>query len=89
MDPELSIDLILTSLSDSFAHFLLNNRMNNITSTIPKLINMLKTVEPSIKNEGKSMMLVDYSCSKKEKKSTKAKGGVGNEKAKETTQKGT
>ena len=42
MDFELSIDLILASLLDSFAQFVLDYRMNYILSTIPKLINMLK-----------------------------------------------
>ena len=45
MDHELSIDLILTSLSNSLAQFVLNYRMNNIESTIPELINLLKTVD--------------------------------------------
>ena len=89
----MSIDLILASLLDSFAHFVLNYRMNDITSTILELINMLKTVEPSIKKKGKSMMLVDSSSSKnknnKKKKSTKPKGGVAKKKAKETAPKGT
>ena len=50
MDHELSIDLILTSLFDSFAPFVLNYRMNNIESIIPELINMLRAVKPSLKN---------------------------------------
>ena len=41
MDHELSINLILTGLFDSFAQFVLYYRMNNITSTIPELINIL------------------------------------------------
>ena len=71
IDHELSIDLIMNNLPDSFSHFVLNYRMNNITSTIPKIINMLKTVEPSIKKEGKSMMLVDSSSSNKSSKKNK------------------
>ena len=62
--------------------------MNNIESTIPKLINMLKTVEPSLKKEGKVGMLVESfgsknnSKNKMKKKSTKAKGGVSKKKTK-------
>ena len=87
---KLSIDLIFT-----FAQFVLNYRMNNIESSIPKLINMLKAVEPSLKKKGKVVMLLEPFSSKKssknnnKKKSTKAKGGVAKKKAKETTPKGT
>ena len=44
MDFELSVDLILVSLLDSFEQFVLNYKMNYIVSTIPKLINVLKIV---------------------------------------------
>ena len=54
MDHELSIDLILQSLPKSYSQFVLNFQMNKIEVTIPELINMLKTAEPSIKNEDKS-----------------------------------
>ena len=54
MDHELSINLILTSLCNSFAPFVLNYMMNNIKSTIPKLINMPRVVEPSLKSALKS-----------------------------------
>ena len=42
IDFELSVDLILASLPDSFAQFVLDYRMNYIVSTIPELINVLK-----------------------------------------------
>ena len=42
MDFELSVDLILANLLDSFAQFVLGYRMNHIVSTLPKLINVLK-----------------------------------------------
>ena len=44
MDNELSIDLILDGLLDSFAQFVLNYRMNDKETTIPELINLLKIV---------------------------------------------
>ena len=45
MNFELSIDLILASLPDSFAQFVLDYRMNNIMSSITNLINLLKIVD--------------------------------------------
>ena len=65
--------------------------MKNIESSIHKLINILKTIEPYLKKEGKVVMLVETSSSKnkKKKKSIKAKEGVAKKKAKKTTLKGT
>ena len=40
MDNELSIDLILAGLPDSFVQFFLNYRMNDKETTIPELINL-------------------------------------------------
>ena len=45
MDFELSINLILANLPNSFAQFVLDYRMNNIISTILDLINLLKIAE--------------------------------------------
>ena len=57
---------------------------------------MLKTVEPTLKNEAKTMMLVDSSSFKKNSKNNnkkknpmKAKGGVTKKKVKEAAPKGT
>ena len=55
---------------------------------------MLKIVEPTLKKEGKTVMLVDSSSSKKSSKNmkrkiTKQKGGAAKKKAKETSSKGT
>ena len=91
MDHELSIDLILVGLPGSFAQFVLNYRMNNKESFIPELINLLNTVEPTLKKEGKIVILVDSygSKNKKKRKINKQKGGAANKKAKETSSKGT
>src|SRR5262249_11264337 len=67
MDHELSIDLILQSLPDSYAHFVLNYQMNSLSTTIPELINMVKTVEDSIKKNHKAIMVVETSRSSKKK----------------------
>ena len=71
MDNELSIDLILAGLLDSFAKFVLNYRMNDKETTILELINLLKTVEPTLMKEDKTVMLVNSSSSKKGSKNKK------------------
>ena len=48
MDHELSTNLILASLPDSFAQFVLDYRMNNIMSTIDDLINLLKITDENL-----------------------------------------
>ena len=69
--------------------------MNDKESSIPKLINLLKIVEPTLKKKGKIVMLVDSSSSKtssknnNKRKFTKRKGGAARKKAKETSSKGT
>ena len=95
MDFELSVDLILASLPDSFAWFVLDYRMNYKVSTIAELINLLETIESSLRKEKKHVMLVDSSSSKessnnkRRSESTKAKGDVARKKAKETAPKET
>ena len=74
MDHELSIDLVLQSLPDSYAQFVLNFQMNKIDCTLPELINMHKTVEPSIKKEQKSIMVVNSSGPSKKNKKAKKQG---------------
>ena len=94
MGNELNIELILVGLPDSFAYFLLNYGMNDKETSIP-LINLLKTIESTLKKESKIMMLVDSfgskksSKNKKNRKITKQKGGVAKKKSKKTSSKGT
>ena len=52
MDFELSIDLILASLPDSFTQFVLDYRMNYIVSTIPSLSTCLKLLREKWLREG-------------------------------------
>ena len=82
---ELSVDLMLASLPDGFPQFVLEYRINYIMSTIPKLINLLETVESSSKKEKKHVMLMHSSSSKNKKrnKSTQAEEGVAEKKGKE------
>ena len=65
--------------------------MNDIESSIHELSNLLKTVEPTLNKEGKTMMLVDSfgSKNKKKRKITKKKRGATKKKAKESSSKGT
>ena len=94
MDNELSIDLILAGLPNSFAQFVLNYRMNDKETTILELINLLKTVEPTLIKEGKTVTLVNSPSSKKgsknknKRKITKKKGGAIKKMVKETSSKG-
>ena len=63
--------------------------MQSKETSISELINLLKTIKPTLKREAKTMMLVDSFVSKKgsknknkNKKPMKAKGGVTKKKAK-------
>ncbi|XP_074579600.1 uncharacterized protein LOC141836090 [Curcuma longa] len=84
MDHELSIDLILHSLPESYSYFVMNYRINHIESTIPEMINMLKTIEPAVKSEKKVVMLVDSSKKGSKRKATRQAKGKKKKKAKVT-----
>ena len=75
MDHELSIDLILQSLPNSYASFVQNYQMNKISTTIPELVNMLKNAEEPIKKHNSKVVMVVGSSSSskrwKKKKNTK------------------
>ena len=59
MDGELNQDLILQSLLDSFSQFVLNYHMNKLNTSLPELLNMLKTAESHIKKEKAPLLLVN------------------------------
>lgn len=85
MDNELSIDLILQSLPESYSHFIMNFTMMNMEKNLPELLSMLREVEPEI-NKGKTPILVIEGRKGKKKKaqaqpSMKPKGGVKKAKA--------
>ena len=65
--------------------------MNKIESTIPELLNMLKTVEPSVKHEQGTVLLVDSSKKGSKRKSKQQPKGKKKKKGKkaEPAQKGT
>jgi hypothetical protein len=57
IDHKLSVDLVLQSLLQSFSQFIMNYRMNKLDSTLPKLLNMLKTAKGALKKEENSILL--------------------------------
>ena len=59
MDGELNQDLILQSLPDSFSQFVLNFHMNKLNTSLPELLNMLKTAESHSKGDKAQVLLVD------------------------------
>ena len=48
---EMSTDLILQSLPDSFSQFIVNFNMNKIQTSLPELLNMLTTAEGNLQKE--------------------------------------
>ncbi|XP_017982345.1 PREDICTED: uncharacterized protein LOC108663260 [Theobroma cacao] len=99
MDHELSIDLVLQSLLDSFSQFMLNFYMNRLEATFLELLNMLDMTERSIKKDNGSLLLVSFSkahtkqqkgkaqkrkkVKSKNEKALKPKGGVKKDKEKD------
>ena len=74
MDHDLSMDLILTSLLESYSQFMLNFNMNKIETTLSGLFNMLTQAEKTIVKEKPSIYLAfSKKVSFKEKKKTKTK----------------
>ena len=72
MDGELSQDLILQSLSESFSQFIVNYHMNKLNTSLPELLNILKTAESYMKKEKALLLLIDGISKKKTgKKSSK------------------
>ncbi|XP_052181991.1 uncharacterized protein LOC127794782 [Diospyros lotus] len=67
MDNNLYVDLILQSLPDSFHDFVMYFNMYKLKTTLPELLNMLKTAEMTMKKE-KLVMLIGSSHSSKPKK---------------------
>ena len=59
MDGELNQDLILQSLLGSFSQFVLNYHMNKLNTSLPELLNMLKTAESHLKKNKAPLLIVD------------------------------
>ena len=93
MNHELSLDLILIGLSYIFAQFLLNYKMNNIESSISELIDMLKTIKPSLKKKGKavclwSLLVLRRVLRIRKRRNPQSKGRCGKKRPKRQPQKG-
>ena len=95
MDGELSQDLILQSLSESFSQFVMNYQMNELNTSLPELLNMLKIVVSHIKKDKALVLLMGKTSKKKSgmkssKKKLNPKGGVmKRKKEKKASEKGT
>ncbi|RWW20696.1 hypothetical protein GW17_00015177, partial [Ensete ventricosum] len=62
------VDLILQSLSDSFSQSIINFNINKFEVTLPKLLNILKEAESTIKKE---KPVLHFGETKKKKKASK------------------
>lgn len=76
---QLSVDLIMQSLPDSFSNFVTNFNMNDVeVTTLPQLLIMLITTEVSVKEDKGNGLMVEPLSNKKRKlkkaKDRKAKG---------------
>ena len=58
MDKDLSIDLILQSLSDSFSQFIINFHINKIDVSLAELLNMLKIAEGTLQKEKPNVLMI-------------------------------
>ncbi|KAJ8751989.1 hypothetical protein K2173_000735 [Erythroxylum novogranatense] len=78
---ELSIDLVLQSLTSSFSQFIMNFHMNKKEMSLAELLNMLKTAEGCLKKESSSVLVVGSSSSQNKGKTLKKKNKNKNKKA--------
>ena len=76
IDKELQVDLILQSLSDSSRQFIMNYHMNKIDITLSKLLNMLVTVEDTLKSSRGTVLAVERASSKRKSSFNKNKKSV-------------
>uniref|UniRef100_A0A1S4B2L2 Retrovirus-related Pol polyprotein from transposon TNT 1-94 n=1 Tax=Nicotiana tabacum TaxID=4097 RepID=A0A1S4B2L2_TOBAC len=92
LDKELSQDLILQSLSESFSQFVINFNMNKMDCDLHEMLNMLIDYENQLASEKKKgIVMLDGNSSKKKgkgkskpkKRPTAPKGGVSKPKGKE------
>ena len=65
------MDLILQSLTSLYSQFIINFHINKLNCTIPELVNMLVTMEGTLKSSRDIVLTVEWISSKK--KSTEKK----------------
>lgn len=68
MDGELSQDLVLQSLPDSFSQFVVNFHMNKLDVSLPELHNMLKTAESNFPTKKSFVLLIGEGSNPKKRK---------------------
>ena len=73
MQKELQMDLILQSLTSSYSQFIMNFHMNKLDCTIFKLVNMLITIEGTLKSSRGTVLNVERTSSSKKKSIRKKK----------------
>ncbi|KAL4279626.1 hypothetical protein GQ457_03G015190 [Hibiscus cannabinus] len=71
---DVSTDVVLQSLSDSFNQFILNFNMNEIENTLRQLLGMLRTAEGNMKNGRSKSVLMVREAKGNGKKVAKSKG---------------
>ena len=81
---EMSTDLILQYLPDSFSQFIVNFNMNKIQASLPKLLNMLTTTEENLQKEKPQVLFVS-GTNKKRKIAFISKRGKGKNQVKATS----
>ena len=63
------MDLILQSLTSSFAQFVMNYNMNKLNYTLPELLNILVSNEETLKGSKGTILAVEQASSSKRKSS--------------------
>jgi hypothetical protein len=72
MDHELSFDLVLQSLPQSFSQFIMNYHINKLDSTLSKFLDMFRTLKRAFKEEKCLVFLVQsFRMSKENDKKNK------------------
>ena len=65
MQKELQMDLILQSLTSSYSQFIINFHMNKLDCTILELVNILVTIEGTLKSSRGSILAVEQTSFKR------------------------
>ena len=65
MQKKLQMDLILQSLTSSYSQFIVNFYMNKLDCTILKLVNMLVTIERTLKNSRGTVLAMEWTSFKR------------------------
>ena len=76
LDKDFHTDVILQSLSNAYGQFIMNFHMHKMQCTLAELMNMLVTTELSMKGSKGSILIMEWTSSKRksfEKKKKSAK----------------